>query len=247
MFVQTKERRDLAKINCTCAFLSKRKKEETSRMVRTDILRGFVLTLCCQPSGLLFSVQKISSYPNSLDHFRFTWYGVIWRCVIAHIHIGAPSRSTKAIVSLSTSWHLGRIVVSRNPPPCPVSVLHAILAIKTVSFFPSKSSGAKTLWDPYIYATHSLLRRGLFVLWGGWVGRLGRKKKISTEHYARQPQVRPFRSFLICFDAIKFVLPSPPRAFNFFDYCYYIGIPSVSICGGESVTHMTELISIVYL
>ena len=32
----------------------------------------------------------------------------------------------------------------------------------------------------------------------------------------------------------------PPGAFNFLDYCYFIGIPSGSLCGGESSTTVTS-------
>ena len=58
-----------------------------------------------------------------------------------------------------------------------------------------------------IHPGNSLLRRGLFVLWGGW----GERKRERT-----------FSLF-----------PSSTARFQFFDYCYFKGIPSGSLCGGE--------------
>ena len=48
------------------------------------------------------------------------------------------------------------------------------------------------------------------------VGRLGRKKKRARG--SRWAFLSSHR---------------PPRAFYFFDYCYFVGIPSGSLCGGE--------------
>ena len=49
-------------------------------------------------------------------------------------------------------------------------------------------------------------------------GTMGRWKREE-----REERLPPFRSS-----------HRPPRAFNFFDYCYFIGIPGGSLCGGES-------------
>ena len=72
----------------------------------------------------------------------------------------------------------------------------------------------------------SLLRRGLFVLWGGFcvVGRLGRKKKRARG--TRWEGGREKRS--------RFPLPIVPRALSTFSIIdILMGIPSGSLCGGE--------------
>ena len=77
----------------------------------------------------------------------------------------------------------------------------------------------------------SLLRRGLFVMWGSW----GEKKKSESgaqwegEREKRDSRLFPFSH-------------RPPRAsFFFFSIiAIFIGIPSGSLCGGESDDEIIE-------
>ena len=67
----------------------------------------------------------------------------------------------------------------------------------------------------------SLLRRGLFVLWGGW----GERKRERAGHDGKGEERR---------EARRFPLPIVPRALSIFSIIdILMGIPSGSLCGGE--------------
>jgi len=70
----------------------------------------------------------------------------------------------------------------------------------------------------------SLLRRGFFVLLGGW----GESKRERTGNDGKGEERREAISRL-------FLLPIVPRALSIFSIiAIFIGIPSGSLCGGES-------------
>jgi len=70
----------------------------------------------------------------------------------------------------------------------------------------------------------SLLRRGLFVLWGGW----GERKRERAGHDGKRHERREASA------PAFFLFPSLPARFLFFRLLLFIGIPSESLCGGES-------------
>ena len=68
----------------------------------------------------------------------------------------------------------------------------------------------------------SLLRRGLFVLWGGW----GERKRERAGHDRKGKKRREVPAFSL--------FPSSPARFLIFPIiAIFIGIPSGSLCGGE--------------
>ena len=69
----------------------------------------------------------------------------------------------------------------------------------------------------------SLPRRDLFVLWGGW----GERKREGAGHDGKGEERREAPAFSL--------FPSSAARFLFFYYCYFIGIPWGSLCGGESL------------
>ena len=77
-------------------------------------------------------------------------------------------------------------------------------------------------WQFTVYHHPSFLRRGLFVLWGGW----GERKRERAGHDRKGKERRDFR-----------LVPFPifPRALSIFPIiANFIGIPSRSLSGGES-------------
>ena len=68
----------------------------------------------------------------------------------------------------------------------------------------------------------SLLRRGFFVLWGGW----GERKRERAGHDMKGKKRREVPAFSL--------FPSSPARFLIFPIiAIFIGIPSGSLCGGE--------------
>ena len=77
------------------------------------------------------------------------------------------------------------------------------------------------LWLPFV-PSFSLLRRGLFVLWGGW----GERKRERAGHDRKGEERR---------EAAVSLFPSFPARFLFLSIIdILMGIPSGSLCGGES-------------
>ena len=79
----------------------------------------------------------------------------------------------------------------------------------------------------------SLLRRGLFVWQGGWV------KKMEARGARRAPTSFPGSLFYPLSRSVGTGRREPwergwPRAFYFSSIAVFIGIPSGSLCGGES-------------
>ena len=77
----------------------------------------------------------------------------------------------------------------------------------------------------------SLLRRGLFVMWGSW----GEKKRARAGHNGKEKERRETPAFSL--------FPSSPARFLFFFFsiiAIFIGIPSGSLCGGESDNEIIE-------
>ena len=84
------------------------------------------------------------------------------------------------------------------------------------------SSVSKNCTTQLLLNCYSLLRRGLFVLWGGW----GERKRERAGHDGKGEERR---------EARRFPLPIVPRALSIFSIIdILMGIPSGSLCGGES-------------